>query len=257
MPDRFRETVHNISRPVLPDGSQNRVHQSFRPERQGDPLRMKLRIVCVECNSGWMSRLQTAAKPHLLPLLRQDWTSFTEEAGETLAAWTAMTATVVGYADPPTASSHWAERVHLMEHSRAPENWDIWMAPYFGEQNRSFRHTAIEAFGPHGRTYLPDAKGFLVTLRIGGLALIVLRTPFDWKVEGMGHWLESQGVRSLWPPQGPIEKPFQNLNDETAVSLHEEIKQRITLRYPLKWGPVDLHAHPALLATAQPLKTSE
>ena len=38
--------------------------------KQGDPAVKKVRKVCKSCNSGWMSRLETAAKPVLTPIIR-------------------------------------------------------------------------------------------------------------------------------------------------------------------------------------------
>jgi hypothetical protein len=35
----------------------------------GDPRSRRLQIVCGPCNNGWMSDLQTAAKPTLVPLI--------------------------------------------------------------------------------------------------------------------------------------------------------------------------------------------
>ena len=38
-------------------------------KREGDPHSRKLKIACRDCNNGWMSRLQTNAKPYLVPML--------------------------------------------------------------------------------------------------------------------------------------------------------------------------------------------
>lgn len=39
----------------------------------GDMLTDTIPCVCERCNSGWMSRLQTRAKPHIVPFLQATW----------------------------------------------------------------------------------------------------------------------------------------------------------------------------------------
>jgi hypothetical protein len=60
----------------------------------------KLKRVCAPCNNGWMSQLETIAKPVLLGLIKGDKTlnSLDEEERRILAKWAGKTAIIESYA---------------------------------------------------------------------------------------------------------------------------------------------------------------
>ena len=55
----------------------------------------KVKIACVPCNSGWMSRLEDAAKVHLKRLIFAERHVVEPEVGRLLARWMAKTAVVI------------------------------------------------------------------------------------------------------------------------------------------------------------------
>src|SRR5215469_6213936 len=56
----------------------------------GDPRNRAVRVVCAECNNGWMSQLQEAVKPLLLPLVKGESVDLWPKRLSVLAAWCAM-----------------------------------------------------------------------------------------------------------------------------------------------------------------------
>jgi hypothetical protein len=56
----------------------------------GDPRRRRVPVVCERCNTGWMSELQQAAKPRLLPLLEGRTAFLRPYDQKVIAAWSAM-----------------------------------------------------------------------------------------------------------------------------------------------------------------------
>src|SRR5271170_2899127 len=77
----------------LPDGSST---QERVPVKLDD---FKLKRVCRPCNNGWMSDLETAAKPILLTLIRGSGTvdALAEEERLILAKWAGKTAIIESY----------------------------------------------------------------------------------------------------------------------------------------------------------------
>jgi hypothetical protein len=73
-PDWFRAHLprtlpfYHSGRIVLNEDN-TKTHSSKKTS--GDPKSRKLRIVCNKCNNEWMSGVQNAAKPILIPLLRR------------------------------------------------------------------------------------------------------------------------------------------------------------------------------------------
>lgn len=95
--------------------------------RPGDPHSQTLRVVCRECNNGWMSSLQEAAKPILLPLLGDHWSSISEADQKTLGAWASMFVSVAEMGDPPTATIPPEHRRFIKNSGLTPPDWVIWI----------------------------------------------------------------------------------------------------------------------------------
>lgn len=95
--------------------------------RPGDVHSQKLRIVCIDCNGGWMSGLQNNAKPYLVPLLDGDWSNFDENSIPSIVAWCAMFCMVYEFADPKTVVISSEERKKFFETKSIDKRWSIWV----------------------------------------------------------------------------------------------------------------------------------
>ncbi|MGY4327344.1 hypothetical protein ACVWWG_001761 [Bradyrhizobium sp. LB7.2] len=67
----------------------------------GDMLTDTIPCVCERCNSGWMSMLQTRARPHIVPFLQATWPTLDRWASRSLAAWITMFTMVYEFRAPP------------------------------------------------------------------------------------------------------------------------------------------------------------
>ena len=76
-----------VSAVVYPDTAKNSYKVT---RREGDPHSRKLKIACQPCNSGWMSQLQTNAKPYLVPMLQGMKTGLYRNGQTAIAAWITM-----------------------------------------------------------------------------------------------------------------------------------------------------------------------
>lgn len=83
--------------------------------------------VCHECNTGWMSRLETKAKPLLVPMMTGRPTALTLDEQITVATWVTKTAMI-------------AELVHGHEFNFSPEERGIMMT-----EQRPPAHVAVMA----------------------------------------------------------------------------------------------------------------
>ena len=115
-------------------------------QRRGPFEARKVRIVCGQCNSGWMSRLESAAKPILAEMIRGNTINLDSTHQFTLAAWTVMTAIVAEYTHIPTQAIPASHRQHLMRTNQPPDGWRIWAGSYQGtDWKQRYRH--------HGSNY--------------------------------------------------------------------------------------------------------
>jgi len=100
--------------------------------RAGDPLSSQVKVVCGECNSGWLNRVQQSARPFLEPLFEGATHHLDTGAQAKIATWIAM-ATMTGEflsQDPRRVAVSQADRTWLKNHSTVPSSWCIWIGRY-------------------------------------------------------------------------------------------------------------------------------
>lgn len=93
--------------------------------RPGDFFAQTLRVVCARCNNGWMSQLQTEAKPYLERLIEGDWENFDAIGRSIVARWAVMYAMVGEFDDPPTIGIPDHQRRFLQINRSVPAGWLI------------------------------------------------------------------------------------------------------------------------------------
>jgi hypothetical protein len=182
--------------------------------RQGDPATRKVRKVCRPCNGGWMSRLESRAKPILVPLILGH--SFTLAASDqwAIAAWAAMTTISAEMDDPETAVVPFSDRQWLMNMGEAPSHWYVWIGRYQGQRWRTwFRH---HRFNYSQDIVLPQSVLALVkyqgdsalriqvtTLVAGELLLQTLSGTANNKGVSPFSYVDAMWLSNIWPGAGP------------------------------------------------------
>jgi hypothetical protein len=74
------------------------LHKHFKP-----------RVVCGTCNNTWMSRLEMAVKPILLPLMRREARHLAREDQVILVTWAFLKHMVAEFSDPATRATEPAD----------------------------------------------------------------------------------------------------------------------------------------------------
>jgi hypothetical protein len=122
----------------------------------GDHRSRKLKVVCTECNGGWMSVLQAKAKPILIPLIQGEWKSgLSVQEQTTLAAWAAMYTMVREFAADDMVAVPQEDRDYLRLKREAPPHWFVWIGPFEGiEANAAAWH---RSWGLHPAPIASDA----------------------------------------------------------------------------------------------------
>ena len=155
-----------LPRPGTKNSHHTRVgDEDIKPgkmNRAGDAHSQKLVVVCRACNSGWMSKLQTAAKPILIPLIQDKWPHLDEKNQKILTKWAMMFTMVVEFADPATQMIPQSDR-NTIRIGDIPSSWSIWI----GRHNPGIFHPAY--FNQFGRRdgYQLLAAGIPLGLQIG------------------------------------------------------------------------------------------
>jgi hypothetical protein len=100
--------------------------------RSGSVQSGRLRIVCLSCNTGWMSVLQNNTKPILMPLILGHEFTLTRRAQTTLAAWIAMFSMVAEFIDKTGTriAISASDRLYLKDNILAPPTMKVWVGYY-------------------------------------------------------------------------------------------------------------------------------
>lgn len=113
--------------------------------RPGESRDRKLRAVCKACNNTWMSALQNAAKPLLVPLITGQWLNLDAAQQRLLAAWATMFSIVLDAVHPENSAISQQERTSFMNTLAPPANWLIWMGVCDKPMSASFIHDVYAA----------------------------------------------------------------------------------------------------------------
>ncbi len=110
----------------------------------GSILDKTLKTVCSACNNGWMSRLQTRAKPYIIALLKDEDIILDAEAQGIVASWAVMFS-IVAYTRSGNDLIPFLERITFSETQRPNMNWRAWIGRYHGTMSAPQRY--IISFG--------------------------------------------------------------------------------------------------------------
>jgi hypothetical protein len=172
------------------------VIEPISRQRPGTPKGKKIPAVCGRCNNEWMNDLETAARPHLTPLISGVAYTLTDEIRNVLVRWVAMKTLVVDH-DRPMGRAvakvvhPQTDRDRLMHGSIPPPNFNVWFG-YGSEPGWAFNFVRSYAVArPEGEVWPPlEPPPNVHTLAWGlnHLRIFVLATTS----------IEVQRLASLW-----------------------------------------------------------
>jgi hypothetical protein len=162
--------------------------------RAGDHLDSQVHVVCADCNSGWMSRIQSAAKPILIPLFNGEDCDLDDEAQKVVATWSAMATMTSEYLakEQRRIVVTQADCTWLMERQSPPPDWRTWIGRHKPESGFSLWVKA--SFPVLDTDVLPETvvpEGHNPTLQttaftIGELFIFSMSSAFPGNPKGVG-----------------------------------------------------------------------
>lgn len=203
----------------------------IRPQvviRRGDPGTRKIRNVCRQCNSGWMSRLESAAKPLLTELILGRQVAIDVNAQCALAAWVTMFCITAEYTDRNHRGIPAADRAALMNSSRPPERWRIFIGRYRGtEWARRYRHCGFKFQRNNGAEAL-FGTAQCSTFVVGELAVYACSTSIpDADVARHLDPANDVALKQIWPPlHAALDSHAADINGDVAL---QTLAQKVDL----------------------------
>jgi hypothetical protein len=196
--------------------------------RTGDPHARRLYCVCGDCNNGWMSRLQTAVRPFLVPLLTGKRTTLYKRAQNVLSAWIAMMTMVAEHVDRKHVAIPQADRDFLRLHQIVPPHWRIWIGRHERSQHEMYTHRGLtfvakEEFESASRQPSGRPNTQTTTICLGQHLLIhVMSSVIAGDI--IGRWrLPSDiaaGLVQIWPiKRAAVEWPPEPVFTDAGIAL--------------------------------------
>lgn len=174
------------------------------------PIEMVVRCVCSECNSGWMSDIESAARPTLVKMiLGEDVVELDQTTQQAVATWACLK-TLIAHCVRPSHPITRAWFEHLSSDQTPPDGWEVFTTRYSGRVGQlmdSGRFSLRIAETGVTLQTRADEQGVLMTIVIGhfavhsrGITPSILGTT---RSNTLRIWPSSPLVL-IWPPHFQI-----------------------------------------------------
>lgn len=113
--------------PLAPHRASTSLPRESDREWTAPSFDTKVRVVCTECNNGWMSDLEVAAKPILVRMLTGKRVVLDDASQAVVSQWVVKTAMMFQHTTPrrPIPDHHFR---YLYDHRRPPPSSQVWIA---------------------------------------------------------------------------------------------------------------------------------
>jgi hypothetical protein len=199
-------------------GLLNRVPRRFETK----PFTTKVSSVCDSCNNGWMSKLESDARPLLTPLVLNEPHEMSSADQALVALWTTKTALVAMQALPKAerdgrASLPSAEYTALYEqrHKRTPLPFtQFWIGRDAAARPAGSVRVVPLTIEFDGASAPDRPAGYLITLRVGALLVHGVRfTTPSLYVE----LTSDPELPRIWPTPGQLSWPATVVDDKAVL----------------------------------------
>ena len=168
--------------------------------RQGSTYTKKIRVVCVDCNNGWMSEIENATKPILEKLTVSQIHIVEPKDLKKLCKWIALKVMVAEHNQREDAVTPFEDRNKFKNNLEIPNNFRIWIAKcgVNGWEGAYWRSSSTVSFS----TELPQTglarNVHFVTFGVGDLLVQTIHTSHQ-ELNLEVNYSNSEGIYSIYP----------------------------------------------------------
>ncbi|MFZ0229305.1 MAG: hypothetical protein WAL41_20710 [Mycobacterium sp.] len=250
----FCGSTSNLTREhVLPDWLKDigldlapSLHQSAPLDRvprqwSSTPFNTTVKLVCASCNNGWLSSLESSARPVLTPLIRGESRHLPSDDQALIAKWTCKTTLVSllvtsaqdrgGDGVPPseyTKLYEQRERVEPLPFSQ------YWIGSYHGDRAASIWVTPFVVEVIDAGTPPDTPSGYTMTLVLG--KLLVHGVRFTEPALQM-ELTTSRGFLDIWPPTDTFPWPTAGVADDANLDQMNRAKALVSQTKGVRLSP--------------------
>jgi hypothetical protein len=180
-----------------------------------------VRAVCDDCNHGWLSQLERAAKPVLTPLILGQSTELSVDDQRPIAAWACKTALVAMLSSSDEQRAHGygvpAAEYHALyarrEHPEPPLHSQYWIGTYVGERPPGAVRIVPLGIERDGLPEPDDPSAYSLTVMVGPLLVQGVRFTTPSLCVDLATVPD---LPQIWPASGPVSWPTAVETDDAA-----------------------------------------
>lgn len=188
---------------------------------EAPPFDQKVRAVCAQCNNGWMSGMEAAAKPVLWPLIHAEGRRLDATEQRVLARWALLKACVFDELHRGEGVVLPAHRGYLYEHKEPPPRgfW-VSLATYEAVELRHYAHQGLR-LTRGGVSAPPGPNVYFVTITAGALVVQVTGSRLPGLPVQIPIPVQYElGVVEIWPGRAHIQfRQCKVMTHETLVGF--------------------------------------
>lgn len=176
--------------------------------REGSPHYKKIKVVCKQCNSGWMNQIEVAAQPVLTPLIKGTKAVLNRNARKILAEWVVLKMLVAehseqqGYVSAPIFLQ--SDRAAFKRDRTVPPGVRIYLAKHTGDAWIIRYHRRASGLGERGVSLPPPShpttRNNVQSTSWGiGKLFIYIHAATDPVIANRVKFVKGPELRKLWP----------------------------------------------------------
>jgi len=221
MAPHFKRTAHDAREEFFQDFHPKTAGPPTRHEKHGHPTTMKLKVVCRVCNNGWMSGVESAAKPFIEPMLTGKRTRLNSEAQRAVTTWMAMKMMIVERASWTTAVFTRDQALSFAMNRSPPDNLKVSLLHSHDEfagtrVSRGYAGLFKNREDSVGKDNMPNTQS--VMFGIGQLLIFAIHSQLSDLEMGK---LRKKFAKQIWPARRLLVTwpPSQTVNGEEAMGI--------------------------------------
>lgn len=206
--------------PLLPTGTQlgekvisnHPIHGESIDREVSRPAEMttrKMRVVCATCNSGWLNRLEAAARPHLTKMVQGKRFMLSPDDQLAVARWCAAKVMMAEHGPSIEPVTPPADRAAMSQELKIPDYFRIYLGAHScAAQLGYIRRTSTVSLARNGRWPIPKLEGMRrnvqqVSFLIGKAFVHVNAARVqDFAIEDRFKFPIVHQHMRFWPPTG-------------------------------------------------------
>ena len=229
-PDWMKPLLHGYNGTIHWIAEGNKPPLAGALNKPGDHRGRRIRCVCVPCNTGWMSRLQSVARQDIEPLVRGQSVYLSAARRRRIASWATMFCMVYEQADDvDTQTTTQALRQSFKANQTPPPDWFFWIGHHRDPQHpKRFtvnRRSWATNAGPAG-----EPRCQMTVALIAGMVICAMYVPPSFQesptlLPAVRRCAASFRLQEVWP------EPAWQLPSAIGSALHWLRTRRRNERY--------------------------